>query len=185
MKLVTESVRKATVTTDLSGIEQFLDQYNTRHIKELLISFPSRIMELKDLIRQEKDAFKEADQPRQMLELEIIDNIAAETNQATGKAMFSNDKARENELARRKAHSPEYQELRIRSREAGRNLAAAEDELERLVNKFKAYRYVAALVTAELSVIAGSLAEEWPTEEVNALNNGVGGAGPNKDKNPY
>ena len=162
---------KKTVTTDLSGIEQFLDQYNTRNIKEELLYFPERIWTQKEIIRKEKDSFKDADQPRQMLEIEMIDNIAIETSPVTGKAMFSNDKARENELAKRKSTSPEYRELRQQAREAARTLAAAEDELERLENKFKAYRYVAALVTAELSVIAGSLAEEWPTEEINAVNN--------------
>jgi len=165
---------KKTVTTGISGIEQFLDQYNTRQIKEELLRFPERILSQKDLIRRAKDAFKEADLPRQMLEIEMIDNIAAEINPATGKALFSNDKARDNELAKRKANNPEYQDLRAQSREAARELAAAEDELERLENKFKAYRYVAALVTAELSVIVGGLAEEWPTEEINALNNRAG-----------
>lgn len=169
---------KKTVTTDLSGVGQFLDQYNTRNIKEELLFFPERIKAQKEIIRKEKDAFKDADQPRQMLEIEMIDAIAVEVNPDTGKARFSNDKARENELAKRKANSPEYQNLRTQAREAGRELAAAEDELERLVEKFKAYRYVAALVTAELSVIAGSLAEEWPSEEINAVNNnGIGQKG--------
>lgn len=169
-----ELKKRTTITTELSGIEQFLETYNTRHIKEELLNFPNEIMNQKDLIRRAKDAFKEADLPRQMLEIEMIDDIAAEINSATGKATFSNEKARENELAKRKAKNPEYQELQRQAKEAARELAAAEDELERLENKFKAYRYVAALVTAELSVIVGGLAEEWPTEEINALNNRAG-----------
>lgn len=162
------------LTTDLSGIQQFLDGYNVEHLKNSLIEFPELILTQKAAIRKAKDAFKDADQPRQLLELEMADDIAMEKDSGSGKAKYSNDKARDNELMRRKVANKEYRELNRQSREAAREVSAAEDELERLENKFKAYRYVTALVTAELSVIAGSLAEEWPTEEINAVNNGSG-----------
>lgn len=173
MKLVREQVRATTVTTNTGSVELFLEHYNTNNIKEVLIHSPETIAYQKEIIRLKKDRFKEADLPRQMLEVEMIDDIMSEINPATGKAMYSNEKARDNELAKRKAESQEYKKLTAQAREVGRELAAAEDELEMLVDKFKAYRYVAALVTAEIGLIAGSLAEEWPAEEVNAVNNGT------------
>lgn len=173
-----EIVSKITTNTILSmdSIQEFVDRnYNTAHIRESLLSFPYAIMTQKATVRKARDAFQAADLPRQMMELEMIDDIAAATNPQTGKPLFSNDKLRDAELKRRKAASEEYQELQRQAKEAERNLSAAEDELEELCNKFNAYQYVSNFVAAEMNVVAalmkvaGADADNsvrfWPTEK--------------------
>jgi len=143
------------INSNLTKIHDFLDRnYNTVHIKESLLELPAAIAAQKAKVRRIRDAFREADLPRQMLELEMIDDIAAAINPQTGKPLFSNDKLRDAELKRRKAASEEYQELQKQAKEAERDLSAAEDELEKLINKFNAYQHVSNFVAAEMNVVA-------------------------------
>lgn len=158
-----------TMDKDIGGIRDLLEHYNADHIRKSLLELPAKIVLQKLNIRKAWDAFKEADLPREIMEIEFIDDITAEKDPGTGKARFSNEKSRENELKKRKTASAEYQELVARAREAERELNSAEDDLEYLENRFKAYRYVSALVSSELSVMASGLAEEWPMEEIRSL----------------
>jgi hypothetical protein len=178
-----EIVSKITTNTILSmdSIQEFVDRnYNTAHIRESLLSFPYAIMTQKATVRKARDAFRAADLPRQMMELEMIDDIAAEVSPITGKALYSNDKLRDSELKRRKATNEGYQDLQAQAKEAERELNAAEDELERLNNGFSAYQYVSNFVAAEMNVVAALMkvagipretsdtednARFWPTEK--------------------
>lgn len=142
--------------SSLTAIQDYLERnYNTKHIKDTLLAMPSAIAAQKAEVRRIRDTFREADLPRQMMELEMIDDIAAAVNPQTGKALFSNDKLRDAELKRRKAASVEYQELQKRAREAERQLSGAEDELAMLEQKFAAYLHVSNFVAAEMMLVAG------------------------------
>jgi len=144
------------INSNLTKIHDFLDRnYNTVHIKESLLELPAAIAAQKAEVRRIRDAFQEADLPRKMMELEMIDDIAMEKNPQTGKAIYSNDKMRDAELKRRKAEDEGYQELQRYAKEAERELSAAEDELVRLEQRFMAYGKVSEFVAAEMMLVAG------------------------------
>lgn len=140
----------------VSPILTWVDKhFNTEDIKQSLLELPRTIAAQKGIVRKLRDTFQEADLPRKMLELEMIDDIAAVTNPQTGKAFFSNDKLRDAELKRRKQNNPEYQDYQQQAKEAERDLAAAEDELVRLEQRFMAYGKVSEFVAAEMNLVAG------------------------------
>ena len=141
---------------NVSPILAWMDkQFNTQDIKENLLLLPLRIATQKGVVRNLRDSFQEADLPRKMMELEMIDDIAMEKNPQTGKAIYSNDKMRDAELKRRKAEDEGYQELQRYAKEAERELSAAEDELVRLEQRFMAYGKVSEFVAAEMMLVAG------------------------------
>jgi hypothetical protein len=141
---------------NVSPILAWMDkQFNTQDIKENLLLLPLRIATQKGEVRNLRDSFQEADLPRKMMELEMIDDIAMEKNPSTGKAIYSNDKMRDAELKRRKAEDEGYQEFQRYAKEAERELSAAEDELVRLEQRFMAYGKVSEFVAAEMNLVAG------------------------------
>lgn len=142
----------------VSPILTWLDKhFNTEDIEESLLELPETIAVQKGVVRKLRDVFQEADLPRKMMELEMIDDIASETNPQTGKTLYSNDKLRDAELKRRKANNPEYQDYQAQAKEAERDLSAAEDELARLEQRFSAYQHVSNFVAAEMMLAAGLL----------------------------
>ena len=143
---------------NVSPILAWMDkQFNTQDIKENLLLLPLRIATQKGEVRNLRDSFQEADLPRKMMELEMIDDIAMEKNPSTGKAIYSNDKMRDAELKRRKAEDEGYQEFQRYAKEAERELSAAEDELAKLEQRFMAYSKVSEFVAAEMNLVAGLL----------------------------
>ena len=129
--------------------------FNTEDIGDNLMALPSKIAAQKNVVRSMRDAFKEVDLPRMMMELEMIDDIASALNPSTGKAMFSNDKLRDAELKRVKAGDNDYQNLRKAAKVAERELSADEDELSFWEQKFSAYQYVSNFVSAEMNLMTG------------------------------
>lgn len=153
--------------------------FNAEDIQASLLELPEQIAVQKALVRRAKDMFQETDLPRKMLELEMIDNIAIETNPQTGKAMYSNDKLRDAELKRRKAANPEYQDYQQQAKAAERELSAAEDELARLEQRFSAYQHVSNFVAAEMMLVAGLMKAPGP------LPTGAGVSIEESNKQPY
>ena len=135
-------------------IPEMLAEYETRLIKDKLLEFPGLIKNQKDLIRKLRDAYRVVDQERVILEADLAGDIASETNPNTGKPAYSNAEARSVELIRRKKANTSYQEFAVAAKYAEHELNEAQDALEALQEKFKAYRYVVGLVTAELNVWA-------------------------------
>lgn len=141
---------------NVSPILNWMDKhFNTEDIGDNLMALPSKIAAQKNVVRSTRDAFKEVDLPRMMMELEMIDDIASALNPNTGKAMFSNDKLRDAELKRVKAGDNDYQNLRKAAKVAERDLSAEEDELSFLEQKFSAYQYVSNFVSAEMNLMTG------------------------------
>ena len=143
-----------------SPSEMILEDYETRRLKDKLLEFPGLIQAQKRMIRVLRDAFKDADSARGVIEADLATDINAETDPATGKPKFSNEKARATELIRRKLANEEYMAANQQARQAAYALGEAEDEMEALQDKYRSYRYVVRLVSAELELMAGDAGGE-------------------------
>jgi hypothetical protein len=125
-----------------------------------LAIYPDKIADQKAAVRSAKKNFEDLDQERAVRELEIMSDITGDSDPSTGKARFSNDKARQAELAKRVKVDPEYQAALRQSKDAEMGLNQAQDELERLENKFRSCRYRAELAAAEFRFWGGMEQEE-------------------------
>jgi len=140
---------------------EILSAYDAENLRNRLLQFPALIREQKTRTATTRQAFKEAEQVKAEAEAELTLAVAAEINPNTGKPAFSNAEARAAELARRKKDDPAYLEACRRAREA--EMAANEaqfDDLEKLWDEFKAYRYVADLTARELALMAAGADED-------------------------
>ncbi|MDN5324141.1 MAG: hypothetical protein PWQ67_2595 [Clostridia bacterium] len=138
----------------MSNAIKLLAQYETDMLKSKLRTFPSIIKAQKQKVRDAREEFKETDQMRAIHEADLMTDINAEKDPVTGKAMFSNDKTRQAELLRRKQNDFAYQEAERAAKAAQIKLNEAEDELDRLIDEFKSYRYIVGLTTQELALLA-------------------------------
>ncbi len=89
---------------------ELLAQYETQQLKNKLLEFPELIKKQKAILRDLRENLKNASQTMAILEADLATEIAAEIDPNTGKYKFSNDKARQAELVRRKMQDPKCQE---------------------------------------------------------------------------
>ena len=164
----------------MKSIPELLAEYETRLLKDRLLEYPSMILSQKAVIRDARGTYNEAAQEAAILEADISTDIAAEMDPASGKAKYSNDKTRQAELMKRKAADPVCVEATKRLRETERSLGMAQDALEALQDKFKAYRYIVRLTAEELALMAS---EEQ--EEVEHALSGQGFPGAKATAQPY
>lgn len=141
------------------SVIKILAQFETDMLKTKLRQAPEIIKEQKKTIRELRERFKTAEVDRSIAEANIVTDISAEVNPATGKAMFSNVEARNAELAKRKNNDSVYLAAAREAREAGYRLEESQDELEKLQDDYKSYRYITKLTTAELELFATSEGE--------------------------
>ncbi len=125
-----------------------------RPMKQRLLDFPGLIREQKERLETARRALKEAQATANELEAEMIALIAAEKDPNSGKAAFSNAEARAAELTRRKANDLSYRSAALAVRAAEEEVNAAQFDLERLYDEFRAYRYVVDLTARELALLA-------------------------------
>lgn len=142
------------------SVIKILTHYETDLLKSKLRSFPSVVKEQKAKVRQLRERYNEAEQVRAMIEADLMTDISAEVNHDTGKPMFSNDKARQAELMKRKGIDDDYHCAAKDVKEAEYVLNEAQDELDKLVDEFKSYRYIVSLTTQELALMASEEREE-------------------------
>lgn len=142
------------------NIPELLAQYETRLLKDKLLEFPGMIRKQKADLRNARGVYNDAAQEEAMIEADLAANIAAENNPNTLKPMFSNDKARQAELMRRKMASEGYRAAAATARTAEYRMNELQDGLEALQDKFKAYRYVVRLTAEELALFASEENEE-------------------------
>jgi hypothetical protein len=155
------------------NVREILEDLNTERQKVQLLDFPDQIYRQKEKIRSLRQVFKDADSERALREADIASEIASETNPDTGKPVYSNAAARDDERLKRLARDPEYQQLLKKVREASMAVESAQDELERIENKFKASRYVTALITEEISLYAGELSINAMEERAQMITSNV------------
>ena len=125
-----------------------------RPMKQRLLDFPGLIRAQKEKCETARRLLKEAQTTLQELEAEMVAAIAAEVNPNTGKAAFSNAEARAAELIRRKANNLTYRSAALAVKSAEEEVNAAQFDLERLYDEFRAYRYVVDLTARELALLA-------------------------------
>ena len=125
-----------------------------RPMKQRLLDFPGLIRAQKEKCETARRALKEAQATMNEIEAEMIALIAAEKDPNSGKAVFSNAEARAAELTRRKANDLSYRSAALAVRAAEEEVNAAQFDLERLYDEFRAYRYVVDLTARELALLA-------------------------------
>ena len=108
----------------------------------------------KEVIRELAEGYKDAEDARMLVEVELADEIAGEKDPNTGKARYSNAEQRNNELTRRKITDPRHREAYRAARDALHALKAAEDERAAMEGKFKACRYVLNIRAAKIALLA-------------------------------
>ena len=160
------------VNAPLPVSRQILTDYETQRFKERLLEFPELIKSQRQKIRLLRDHFKDADSARAIIEADLATDINVEMDPNSGKAKYSNEKARAAELLKRKAASEDFKVADRQARHAGYALGEAEDELEALQDKYRSYRYIVRLVSAELELMAGEVTcdagGELSKEEIDA-----------------
>lgn len=140
--------------------QKILTIYETGNLKTKLLEFPALIQAQKKKIRVLRDTFKDADTECGIIEADLASQISAETDPNTGKPKFSNKEARDAELLKRKTRDTGYIAANQQARQARYAMNEAEDELEALQDKYRSYRYVVRLVSAELELMAGDAGGE-------------------------
>lgn len=125
-----------------------------RPMKQRLFDFPGEIHAQKEKVEVARRELKDAQSAVAELEAEMMATIGAEVNPATGKISYSNAEARAAELVKRKANNPTFRVANLALRAAEESLSAAQFDLERLYDEFKAYRYVVDLTARELALLA-------------------------------
>ena len=125
-----------------------------RPMKQRLFDFPGEIRAQKEKAEVAKRALKEAQGAVVEFEAELLSAIGAEVNPNTGKAAYSNAEARAAELIRRKTDNVAYRAVNLAARAAEEEFNAAQFDLERLYDEFRAYRYVVDLTARELALLA-------------------------------
>lgn len=138
----------------MNNAREILDDLGTELFKEKLLTLPGKIEAQKAKIRELREVYSEKEQTRALWEADIMSTINSETNPSTGKPAFSNEKAREAEKLRRMAESGEYQLAAREAKDAEMAVNAAQDELERLYDEFKANQFVAQIVGYEVALFA-------------------------------
>jgi len=139
--------------------EQLYNQINPFAIKLELEQYPDQIRDQKSKVRDLTQTFNDVDADRSSRELEIFAEINDETDPATGKPRFSNEKSRQAELVKQCRADQDYIVSANLSKEAQRAVDQAQDELARLENKYRSCRYRAELAAAELRFWAGKETE--------------------------
>lgn len=106
-------------------------------LRESLLAAPKMIREqklkvcrLQDEVRARNRELEEAKEAVKNAEALLILGISAEVDPLTGKPVFTNDKARSGELARRKQTDPEYISAVEKVAEAERLLSVAQANLD-------------------------------------------------------
>ncbi|MGD8399727.1 MAG: hypothetical protein PVH64_02150 [Bacillota bacterium] len=139
----------------MTNKEQLFNQINPMGVMLELEQYPDKIRDQKSKVRDLTQTFADVDADRASRELEIFAEINDETDPATGKAKFSNEKARQAELTKRCRADQDYLISARLSKEAQQAVDQAQDELERLENKYRSCRYRADIIAAELRFWAG------------------------------
>ena len=145
----------AVTTIGTLAIEMLLGDFNTRNIKTKLIELPALIRASKQTVNEARQEADAANTDRQTEEANLLVDILAEVD-AKGKPVFSNAESRAAELTRQKANprNDDYQVAAEAARSADMAWKDAQADLERLIDEYKSYRYIARLTAAEMELIA-------------------------------
>lgn len=137
--------REAQLVDEALGAERIL---------RVLDSFPERIRDQQLEVSRAQQAANEANEQLKQRQAELLAEIIADYNPATGKPTFSNEQARQAELVRRQAEDLMYRQAQKRAAEAAEALDVARFNLDKLVNEFTSARLAAEIVANRLRLFA-------------------------------
>ncbi len=157
------SVTKQTSSSSLSrSIPALLAEYETKLIKDRLLKYPSQIWGQKIAVRRRRKEYKDIKQEIKLIETQIMAAITAEKNPATNKPVFSNAEARQAELERRKSNIEHYNDIAEKLNKAEFNMTEEQEELELLIDEYKAHLCVGQIVAGEVNLY--TLVKEDPAD---------------------
>lgn len=118
-EVVAHEVKKAVVeareAADMEAARKIERKFNLDNLIETVKSLPrvmgdirSQIADKRQLQRNVRQALADAELTIKEAEASLLADITAEVNPATGKPMYSNDKARQAEMMARKKTDPDY-----------------------------------------------------------------------------
>jgi len=130
----------------------FLQKYELDKLRNTITEAPTQIKAKKELIAQQHEQMRtarqslaDADQAVKEAEVALIAEIAGEVSVVTGKPVYSNDKARQNELIRRKKLDSDYSQKLTSCQQCRQEVENLEDvsvshdiELKRMEQEFTA-----------------------------------------------
>lgn len=137
-----------------TAAQALLKEYGAEGLRTMLVSFPGDIVRQKGIVRMKRERHEDARLEHDLREAELLSEITCEVMTESGKARFSNDTARKAELMKRQQVDAEYRQKFQAMRTAENELGEEQDKLDGLADKFKAMRYVMALMTQELALLA-------------------------------
>lgn len=142
-------------------VEQILANYETATLRaQLQTDLPGQITAAKVKARDRRDKFQELEQARALAEASLMTDISAEIDPGTGKAAYSNEKARAAELLGRKARDTDYRQAEAEAKAAKWAYETAQDELDELFTRNRNYLAVVNVIAAELSLLAAYEGQE-------------------------
>lgn len=140
--------------TARQAAEQIINEMNIDQVIDTIYKLPAEIHHQETILSKIKQRLDEAKSNLELEKQVIIAAVISETN-GDGKPRYTNEKAREAEIAKRLAVNTEYQEILLTVREAENAVNSEQFELNRLHNEFSAYKTIAKILTGKLQLMAG------------------------------
>ncbi len=172
---ITQDIQKAVFEANKMAVQtirsKIKEENNVNGLLEQIQHLPSDIynhrIKINQYRSQQRTLFREMKDRETILkslENDLLLMITAETNPETGKPKFSNEKARQAELANRKKTDQTYQDteaqikkMKDHAEQLENEVAMAEAELDKLENQFYAIRKQLDLATKEIALAAAAM----------------------------
>lgn len=165
---VQAAVAEAREAANMEAAREIERKFNLDNLIETIKSLPREITGIREQIAEKRQAQRTVRQSMADAELAVkeaeaslLADITAETNPATGKPMYSNDKARQAELMARKKTDPDYLAAVANHNSVKEQVNTLEDEIFSLDTKLKEIEAefqgackVLGAVTAEMNIFA-------------------------------
>lgn len=133
---------------------QMLNEIGVDQVIDKIYTFPTEIRRQQDLLLSAKKILEDAKSNLKLAEQVIVAMVVSETD-GNGKPRYSNEKAREAEIAQRLANEPDCQRALQTFRDAESKVSSDQFELDRLYNEFSAYKIAAQVLASKLNLVAG------------------------------
>lgn len=169
--VIEQAILNANLTAIKSAVSQLDQDYDITELHNQLEDLPGDIYSQRKTINSYRTQMRnllkdlrEKETALKSLENDLLLIITAETSPDTGKAKYSNDKARQAELNNRKKSDPEYMALDSQVRELRNQvddlenlIAMAETDAERFQNMFAAVSKKVNMVCRQMDLIAAAM----------------------------
>ena len=151
---MTSRENKQIKEAELKATEQIIKEMNIDGVIDNLLSLPANICSQEKVLAMFKRKLDDAKSELDLAKQVIVAVVISETNE-DGKPRYTNEKAREAEIAKRMNVGSEYQKVLKKVREAEEEVNSEQFEMNCLLNEFSAYRAVAKILAGKLQLMAG------------------------------